>query len=101
MPRLIVFIYKPATHTAIKITEEVARVRFNPGPPAANTRGVNPRKNQAQVAGKGKSNQLDKGKGKMIEPEKPKKAVPFPLQTGGVFKIHDRDPTCCEIIYLI
>ena len=28
----------------------------------------------------------------MIEPVKPKKATPFPLQTGGVFKIHDRDP---------
>ena len=91
MPRLIVFIYKPSTHTAIKITEEVARVRFNPGPPATNTRGATPRKDQAQAIGKGKSNQMDKGKGKMIEPEKPKKAALFPLQTGGVFKIHDRD----------
>jgi hypothetical protein len=35
---------------------------------------------------------MDKGKGKMIEPEKPKKAAAFPLQTGGVFKIYDTDP---------
>ena len=34
---------------------------------------------------------MDKGKGKMVKPEKPKKAAPFPLQTGGVFKIHNRD----------
>ena len=75
--RLIEFVYKPAAHAAVKITEEVTRVRFNPGPPAANTRGATPRKDQAQVTGKGKSNQMDKGKGKMIEPEKPKKAAPF------------------------
>ena len=34
---------------------------------------------------------MDKDKGKMIEPEKLKKAAPFSLQTGGIFKIHDRD----------
>ena len=33
---------------------------------------------------------MDKGKGKMIEPEKPKKAVPFPLQIGGAFKIYEK-----------
>ena len=40
----------------------------------------------------GKSSQLDKGKGKMIELDKPKKAAPFPLQTGGAFKIRNREP---------
>ena len=29
----------------------------------------------------------------MIEPKKPKKAAPFPLQTGRAFKIYDKDPT--------
>ena len=28
----------------------------------------------------------------MVEPKKPKKATQFPLQIGGVFKIHDKDP---------
>ena len=91
VPRLMEFVYAPAAHVAVKLTEEVARVRFNPGPHAVNTRGATPRKEQAQAVGKGKSKQMDKGKGKMIEPEKPKKAAPFPLQTGGVFKIHDKD----------
>jgi hypothetical protein len=31
---------------------------------------------------------VDRGKGKMIEPEKPKKSAPIPLQTGGAFKIY-------------
>ena len=84
VPRLIEFVYKPTT--------EVARVRFNPGPPVANTQGATPQKDQAQAAGKGKSSQMDKGKDKMIEPEKPKKVAPLPLQISGVFKIHDKDP---------
>jgi hypothetical protein len=88
---IAVHLYVPAAHVAVKLTEEVARVRFNPGHPAANTWGATPRKDQAQVVGKGKSKQMNKGKGKMIEPEKLKKAAPFPLQTGGVFKIHDKD----------
>ena len=92
VPKLVEFIYKPAGHATVKITEEVARVRFNYSPPAANTQGVTPRKDQTQAAGKGKSSQLDKGKGKMIESEKPRKAAPFPLQTGGAFKIRDREP---------
>ena len=92
VPRLMEFVYVPTAHVAVKLTEEVARVRFNPGPLAANTRGATPRKDQAQAVGKGKSKQIDKGKSKMIEPEKPKKAALFPLQTGGVFKIHDKDP---------
>jgi hypothetical protein len=33
---------------------------------------------------------VDKGKGKMVELEKPRKAAPFPLQTGGAFKIYER-----------
>ena len=36
---------------------------------------------------------MDKGKSKMIESEKPKNTVPFPLQIGGAFKIHDKDST--------
>ena len=55
-------------------------------PPAANTRGATPCKEQAQVAEKGKLKKVDKGKGKMIEPEKPKKPV---LRTGGAFKIYE------------
>ena len=88
IPRLMEFVYAPTAHVVVKLTEEVARVRFHPGSPAAITRGATPRKDQAQaqVVGKGKSKQMDKGKGKMIEPEKPKKTAPFPLQTGGVFK---------------
>ena len=92
VPRLMEFVYVPTAHVTVKLTEEVARIRFNPGPPAANTRGATPRKDQAQAVGKGKSKQMDKGKGKMIEPEKPKKVALFPLQTGGVFKIYDKDP---------
>jgi hypothetical protein len=34
---------------------------------------------------------VDKGKGKVVEPEKPKKAT-YPIQTGGNFKI--REPRC-------
>ena len=48
VPRVIEFVYKPAAHAAVKMTEEAARVRFNPGPPVANTRGATPRKDQAQ-----------------------------------------------------
>ena len=92
VPRLIEFVYKHAAHAAVKMTEEVARVRFNPGPPVANTRGATPRKDQAEAVGKGKSSQLDKGKGKMIEPEKPKKTILFPFQIGGAFKIRDKEP---------
>jgi hypothetical protein len=89
VPRLIEFVYKPAAHAAVKITEDLVRVRLNPGPPAANTRGASPRKGQAQATDKGKPSHMDKGKGKMIEPEKPQKAAAHPLQTGGVFKIYD------------
>ena len=90
VPRLMEIVYAPAAHVAVKLTKEVARVRLNPGPIAANTRSATPRKEQAQAVSKGKSKQMDKGK--MIEPEKPKKVVPFPLQTGRVFKIHNKDP---------
>ena len=40
VPRLMEFIYAPAAHVAVKLTEEVARVQFNHSPPIANTRGV-------------------------------------------------------------
>ena len=65
VPRLIEFVYKPAAHAAVKITEDFVRVRFNHGSHAENTRGATPRKDQAQAAGKGKPSQMDKGKGKM------------------------------------
>ena len=42
VPRLIEFVYKLTAHAVVKIIEEVARVRFNPDPPAANTRGATP-----------------------------------------------------------
>ena len=45
----------PIAHVAAKLTEEVARVRFNPGHPTANIRGATPQKDQAQAVGKGKS----------------------------------------------
>jgi hypothetical protein len=47
VPRLMEFVYKPAVHAAVKITEDIVRVRFNPGPPTANIRGATPRKDQA------------------------------------------------------
>ena len=73
VPRLMEFVYAPVAHVLVKLTEEVARVPISLGPPAANTRGATPRKDQTQVANKGKSKKVDKGKGKMIEPEKPNK----------------------------
>ena len=88
--RLMEFVYVPAAHVAVKLTEEVARVRFNPGPPAANTRGVTPRKDQAQAVGKGKSKHMDKGKGKMIKPEKPKKVALFPYKQVGFSRFTTR-----------
>ena len=89
--RLMEFVYVPAAHVSVKLIEEVARVPINPGLPATNTRSATPRKEQAQVADKSKL-KMDKGKGKVIEPEKPKKATPFPLQTCGAFKIYEKDP---------
>jgi hypothetical protein len=41
--RLMEFVYTPAVHMSVKLTEEVARVLVNLGPPVANTRGVTPR----------------------------------------------------------
>ena len=62
------------------------RLSVDQSPPADNTRGATPRKEQAQVADKGKLKKMDKGKGKMIEPKKPKKPA---LQTGGALKIYE------------
>ena len=89
------FVYEPAVHVSVKLTKEVTRVPINPGPPAANTQGATSRKEQAQVADKGKLKMdMDKGKGKgkVIELEKPKKTAPFPLQPDGAFKIYEKDP---------
>jgi hypothetical protein len=77
----------PAGHVAVEVTRELVRVPLDPSPPAANTRGATPRKGKAPVAGD-RSTKVDKGKGKMVEPEKPKKTT-YPIQTGGVFKIRE------------
>jgi hypothetical protein len=87
------FVYAPVVHMAVRLREEFLRVPINLGPPAANTQGATPRKDQAQAANKGKSKKIDKGKGKMIKLEKPKKVVPIPLQTGGAFKIFEKAQT--------
>ena len=89
VPRLMEFVYAPAAHVSVKLTEEVARVPINPGPPTTNTRGATPQKDEAQVVDKGKSKKVDKGKGKMIEPNKPNKPSPISLQIGGAFKIYE------------
>ena len=62
------------------------RLPIDPSPPAANTRGATPRKDKAHLVDNNKSKKVDKGKGKIIEPEKPKKLT---LQTGGAFKIYE------------
>ena len=93
VPRLMEFVYAPAGHVSVKLTKEVARVRFNLGLPATNTQSATPQKDQANAVDNGKSKKVDKGKGKMVEPEKPKKAAQFPMQTGEVFKIYDKEST--------
>ena len=90
VPRLIEFVYAPAAYVAVKLTKEVAGVRFNPGPFATNTRGATPRKDHAQTVGKGKSKQMDKGKGKMIELEKPKRLRLFPYKQAGFSRFTTR-----------
>ena len=91
VPRLVEFVYAPTGHVLVKLTEEVAKVRFNLGPPVANTRGATPRKDQANAVDKGKSKKVDKDKDKMVELKKAQKAAPFPLQIGEVFKIYDKE----------
>jgi hypothetical protein len=86
--RLMELVYVSAGHMVVELRKELLGVPVNPSPPAVNTRGVTPRKDQAQAADKGKSKKVDKGKGILIKPEKPKKVV-YPIQTGGVFKIRD------------
>jgi hypothetical protein len=81
------FVYALTAYISVKLTEEVTKVPINRGSPVTNTRGATPRKDQAQVLDKGISKKVDKGKDKMIEPEEPKKAAPFPLQTGRALKI--------------
>jgi hypothetical protein len=69
------------------------RARIDPSAPAANNRGTTPQKDKskAQVANQSKPKAVDKGKGKLVEPERPKKAAAFPLQIGGAFKIFEKD----------
>jgi hypothetical protein len=86
-------VYKPAGHVAVILRKEVLRISVNPSPLATNTRGATTRKDQAQAADNGESKKVDKGKGILIELKKPKKVV-YPVQIGGVFKIHEwRAPT--------
>jgi hypothetical protein len=86
-------VYVPAGHSVVELRKEFLRLPFDPSPPTANTRGATPRKDQAQVTDKGKFAKVDKGKGILIEPERPEKVV-YPIQTGGVFKIREpRAPT--------
>ena len=61
IPRLMEFVYSLAAHVSVKLTKEVARVQFNLGPPAANTQGATPRKDQAQAVDKGKSKKSGQG----------------------------------------
>ena len=89
--RLSEFVYDVNVSSIPRPVAGITRQPVDQSPPATNTRGATPRKEQAQAADKGKLKKVDKGKGKMIEAEKPKKAVLFPLQTGWVFKIHDKE----------
>jgi hypothetical protein len=76
--RLMELVYAPAGHVSVELTRELVRVPIDPSPPAANTRGATPRKGKAPAAGD-RPTRVDKGKGKgkMVEPEKAKKAT-FP-----------------------
>jgi hypothetical protein len=85
--RLVEMVYALAGHVVVELRKDLIKVPFDHSPPAANTRSATPRKDQAQTA-KDKSKKVDKGKGKIVEPEKPKKVV-YPIQTGGVFKIRE------------
>jgi hypothetical protein len=85
--RLMEMVYAPAGHVAVELTRELVRVPLDPSPLAANTRGATPRKDKAPTAGD-KSTKVDKGKGKMVEPKKPKKTT-YLIQTGGDFKIRE------------
>jgi hypothetical protein len=75
IPRLMEFVYEPAGHVAVELRKVLIKVPVNPSPPAANTRGATSRKDTAQDADKGQTKRVDKGKGKgiLIEPEKPEK----------------------------
>jgi hypothetical protein len=87
VPRLMELVYAPAGHVSVELTRKLVRVPIDPSPPAANTRGATPRKGKAPAAGD-RPTRVDKGKGKVVEPEKPKKAT-YPIQTGGDFKIRE------------
>jgi hypothetical protein len=87
VPRLMELVYAPAGHVSVELTRELVRVPIDPSPPAANTRGATPRKGKASAVGD-RPTKIDKGKGKVVEPEKPKKAT-YPIQTGGDFKIRE------------
>ena len=73
MSRLSEFVYDVDASSVSRPMAGTTRLLVNQSPPAANTRGTTPRKEQAQATDKGKLKKVDKGKGKMIEPEKPKK----------------------------
>jgi hypothetical protein len=74
VPRLMEMVYALAGHVAVELRKELVKVPLNPSPLA-----------------KDKSKRVDKGKGILIEPEKPKKAV-YPIRIGGDFKIQELRP---------
>jgi hypothetical protein len=88
--RLMEMFYALVGHVAVELRKELVKVPLDPSPPAANTRGATPRRDQT-LAAKDKSKRVDKGKGILIELEKPKKAV-YPIRTGGDFKIQKPRP---------
>jgi hypothetical protein len=58
--------------------------------------GGYPRKDKAPAVDD-KSKKVDKGKGKMVEPEKPKKTT-YPIQTGEDFKIREPRPPSSPVL---
>jgi hypothetical protein len=93
--KLLKFVYDIEAFRALRRpVGKSVRVPIDPSPPTANTRGATPRKDKgkAQVANKSKPKAMDKVKGKLIEPEKPKNLGSFPLQTDRAFKIFEKDP---------
>ena len=84
--RLSEFVYDVDASSVPRPVAGTTRLLVDQSPPAVNTRGATPRKEQAQATDKGKLKKVDMGKGKMIEPEKPKELA---LRTGGAFKIYE------------
>ena len=84
--RLSEFMYDVDAFSVLRPVAGTTRLPVDQSLPAANTQGTTPRKEQAQAVDKGKLKKVDKGKGEMIKPEKPKKLA---LRTGGAFKTYE------------